>query len=342
LITISVFELPTTRISFILIYKFDDDEVILKNQFMKILSYSIFIVLLISSGCGKKGNGLPKVSSGTLVRIEGFKSNYISPRNIDVWLPEGYDQSEKYAVLYMNDGQMLFDSTVTWNKQEWQVDEVVSSLIRSERIKKCIVVGVFNNPELRMAEYFPQIALGGLLEPTQGSIVKTMLAGKPLSDDYLRFLVKELKPHIDSRWSTVTGPEGTFIMGSSMGGLISLYALCSYPDVFGGAGCMSTHWPMAGPGLLYNPGIINNMAVAFREYVAGRIPDLNGRRIYFDHGTGTLDSIYKPYQEKVDLMMTLEGFPSENWKSEEFVGHKHDERSWAKRLNIPVEFLLGK
>ena len=68
---------------------------------------------------------MPKLSSGKIERMEKFPSDYVDPRNVDVWLPDNYDISKKYAVLYMHDGQMLFDSTITWNKQEWQVDETI-------------------------------------------------------------------------------------------------------------------------------------------------------------------------------------------------------------------------
>lgn len=313
-----------------------------KNHIMKILSHSLLVLILFSFGCGKKSNSLPEVASGKIVRVENIQSKYISQKTVDVWLPDGYSNSEKYAVIYMNDGQMLFDSTVTWNKQEWQVDEVLSSLIKSNTIRKCIVVGVFSHAELRMAEYFPQVALNGLREPARGTIVKTMLGGQPLSDNYLKFLVTELKPLIDSTYSTIEGPDGTYIMGSGMGGLISLYALCNYPNVFGGVACMSTHWPMVGPGLLFQPKVIKDLSGAFRDYVAGKLPDLHNNKIYFDYGTGTPDTIYKPYQVKVDILMGLEGFKSSNWETKVFAGHSHEERSWAKRLNYPVKFLLGK
>ena len=82
------------------------------------------------------------VSSGKVERIENFPSAYIASRNIDVWLPEGYNSTKKYNVLYMHDGQMLFDSTQTWNRKEWKVDEVVSQLIKSGKIEECIVVGI--------------------------------------------------------------------------------------------------------------------------------------------------------------------------------------------------------
>ena len=71
---------------------------------------------------------------------------------------------------------------------------------------------------------------------------------------------------------------------------------------------MSTHWPLVGPGLLYQPKVIRDLSGAFREYVSGKLPDLHNRKIYFDYGTGTLDSIYKPYQVKIDILMAMEVF----------------------------------
>lgn len=87
---------------------------------------------------------LPQPSTGAIQRLENFPSRFVSPRNIDAWLPEGYKPDKEYPVLYMHDGQMLFDSTTTWNGQEWGVDEILGRLIREKRIRPCIVVGVWN------------------------------------------------------------------------------------------------------------------------------------------------------------------------------------------------------
>ena len=285
---------------------------------------------------------MPHVSSGKLIRLENFRSNYVNPRNIDVWLPEGYNSGSKHAVIYMQDGQMLFDSTTTWNKQEWQVDETIAKLNSENKIKDCIVVAIFNNNEYRNSEYFPLVALAGLPEPARGSVVKTLLKDKPLSDDYLKFIVEELKPYIDKTYSTYRDPSNTLIMGSSMGGLISVYAFCKYPDVFGGAGCLSTHWPMIASGLLYNRKITDNTSQAFREYLLFNLPRPPRGKIYFDYGSETLDSLYKPYQQLVDTIMKQAGYTSENWITIEFLNDDHSERSWSKRLHVPLEFLLKK
>jgi len=111
------------------------------------LKLVIMIAFCISTGiwAQQKQESIPVVSGGKIVRIESFKSDFIPSRNVDVWLPEGYSVSKKYAVVYMHDGQMLFDSTLTWNKKEWKVDEVLSQLIKDKKTEDCIVVAIWNN-----------------------------------------------------------------------------------------------------------------------------------------------------------------------------------------------------
>jgi predicted alpha/beta superfamily hydrolase len=151
--------------------------------------------------------------------------------------------------------------------------------------------------------------------------------GVPLSDEYLRFIVTEVKPMIDGRYRTLRDRAHTFIMGSSMGGLISLYALCEYPEVFGGAGCLSTHWP-AGDG-------------AMIAYLRAAVPEPAAHRLYFDHGTQTLDATYEEFQRRVDEVVRARGYgEGTNWITRRFPGHEHSERAWRERVHIPLEFLL--
>ena len=85
-----------------------------------------------------------KVSSGSLQRFSNFKSEFVSARNVDVWLPDGYSNNEKYAVLYMHDGQMLYDASTTWNKQAWEVDESVISEITPDLFEKYVADGIIS------------------------------------------------------------------------------------------------------------------------------------------------------------------------------------------------------
>jgi enterochelin esterase-like enzyme len=287
---------------------------------------------------------LPAVVAGKIERQDSFPSQFINTRNVDVWLPEGYTPSKKYNVLYMHDGQMLFDPNSSWNKQSWNADDVISGLLKEQKIKGLILVGVWNGGASRHADYFPQKAFELLSAADRDSIYK---AGRNngasvfqqytvQSDNYLRFLVKELKPFIDSAYSTYTDREHTFIAGSSMGGLISLYAICEYPDIFGGAACLSTHWP----GIFSMEN--NPVPAVFFKYMETHLPDPATHKIYFDYGDATLDALYPPLQQKADAVMKIKGYDAKNWLTKYFPGENHSEIAWNKRLYIPLTFLLGK
>lgn len=299
----------------------------------------IFFLLLTSIAFGQ----IPKVSTGTIQRIENFTSNYVDSRNVDVWLPNGYSNTQKYAVLYMHDGNMLYDAETTWNKQSWEVDEVAGKLIQEGKTKKFIVVGVWNNGQKRHPEYFPQKPYESL-SPIQKDTITAQLqkAGRtkevfqPISDLYLKFLVTELKPYIDEHFSTLKDKSNTVIAGSSMGGLISMYAICEYPEIFGGAACISTHWP----GTFSSQN--NPIPDAFINYMDSHLPNPKTHTIYFDYGNKTLDALYPDLQKKVDVIMIQKGFTTTNWATQFFEGKDHSEKSWAERLHIPLQFLLKK
>lgn len=301
------------------------------------------LILLICTFCidSARSQSLPDVSSGKIVRIESFKSNYVDQRNIDIWLPENYSESEKYPVIYMHDGQMLFDSSQTWNNQEWMVDEVLGDLIARDEIRECIVVGIWNNGEYRYSEYFPQKVITNIPEDEREIILTQQLMSKPQSDKYLLFLTEELKPFIDNNFPTLNNRSSTFIMGSSMGGIISLYALCEYPEVFGAAACLSTHWPLAKKSLIHEK-TNEKVSIKFRDYLETNLPQAGTHKIYFDYGTIGLDSLYKPHQLEVDKIMIEKGYTESNWKTKEFPGEDHTETAWAKRLSLPVRFLLSE
>ena len=150
----------------------------------------------------------------------------------------------------------------------------------------------------------------------------------PRSDAYLTFLLTEVKPFIDRQYRTLPERQHTFVMGSSMGGLLALYAVCEYPHVFAGAGCLSTHWPAA-------HGIVV-------DYLRQRAPKAGNHRWYFDYGTRTVDAQYAPYQEEVDQVMCTKGYTQGvDWLTMRCEGAEHSERAWRERVHLPLEFLLG-
>jgi len=267
--------------------------------------------------------------TGEVIRHENYPSQWVDHRHVDVWLPPGYeeDPETRYPVVYMHDGQNLFDPKLSYIGVDWGIDETMTRLVGEKKIQGAVVVGVWNTPK-RGPEYMPQKAVE--TAPNSRKLRRSLRGMEaPISDNYLRFLVEELKPFIDTTYRTRSGREDTFIMGSSMGGLISAYAVCEYPDVFGGAGCVSTHWP-AGNGIVI-------------DYLRKNLPGPSTHKLYFDHGTETLDAQYEPYQVRVDEIMAEAGYIwNENWITRKYQGHEHSERAWRKRMDLPFIFFLAK
>lgn len=284
-----------------------------------------------------------KVVSGKIDHIEKFQSKLVEPRSVDIWLPDGYDGKKRFEVLYMHDGQMLFDSTSTWNHQSWNVDDVASKLIHDNKIRNFIVVGIYSIGEKRHANYFPQQPFDNLTKTEKDTVVNQLQKMgrstenfQPNSDNYLKFIVTELKPMIDKKYAVYTDRKHTFLAGSSMGGLISMYAICKYPSIFGGAACLSTHWL----GTFSSDN--NPVPQAFIMYMEGNLPNPKNHKIYFDCGDKNLDAFYPPIQKKVDDVMKSKGYTSKNWMTLYFPGKDHSEKSWNERLENPIMFLFQK
>jgi enterochelin esterase-like enzyme len=283
------------------------------------------------------------VSAGTIVDLGIVQSKFTDPRRVVVWLPSSYKPNgPRHAVLYMHDGQNLFDKATAGYGMEWEVDENLSKLIDEKKVHPTIVVGIWNTPK-RLQEYVPSKAFSSLPAEFRGK-VKALYGGDPLSDGYLTFIVNELKPRIDRQFRVKSDRQNTVIMGSSMGALISLYAIDEYPQIFGGAGMMSTHWP-----LVINPDgkpVSDNdyeiVSATFERYLAPALPDPRTHRLYFDHGSETLDAVYKRYQDRVDAVVEKRGYvQGQTWLTRSFPGQKHNEISWASRVEIPLQFLLS-
>ena len=306
--------------------------------------FGIFLIALAAVACNTKTEkrqadtpNAQQVDFGTLVYHNAFKSKHFEARDVMVWLPEGYDSSKKYAVLYMHDGQMLFDKSTSWNKQSWNVDSVAQILQNDNLTRPFIVVGINNHPEGRLFDYMPRKALDYIAKDD------TLLAKYDMNmfvaDNYLRFIVEELKPFIDKNYSTSPERGSTFIAGSSMGGLISMYAICEYPHIFGGAACLSTHSPLV---ITDTPAEVPVWAKAFRDYLNDKLPDPNTAYIYMDCGDRTIDAGYIPLQMQINELFKTKGWGTAHFRCKLFPGHAHDENSWESRLHIPLEFLIKK
>ena len=310
---------------FITSYQSNSQEKTVANNFTNIKSKSVETAVL---------------AGGQLIRIASFPSKKIKPRSVDVWLPENYSSEKKYAVLYMHDGQNLFDATTTWNKQEWMIDEVASKLMKEGITRNFIVVGIYNIPKIRWQDLFPEKAMPFLSKKDSTQLYKEAKKNKfdinLTGDEYLKFMVEELKPYIDNTYAVYTNKENTFVAGSSMGGLMSMYAVAEYPDVFAGAACLSTHW-VGGKPTENNP-----LPTAIFSYLESHLPNAKTHKMYFDYGNKTLDFFYPKFAPKVDAIFKKGGYDASNYKNLFFEGTDHSELSWQKRVAIPLTFLLKK
>jgi enterochelin esterase-like enzyme len=271
----------------------------------------------------------PLNATGNTESWQRMPSRYVDARDVDVWLPPGYDKApdKRYPVLYMHDGQNLFDPALSYTGVDWDIDGAMTRLIEAGEIREAIVVGIWNTPS-RFAEYMPKA-------PVRTGTVGSGIIGRPMgrtrdlrSDDYLRFLVEELKPFVDAHYRTLPGRDDTAVMGSSMGGLISLYAAARYPQVFGGVGAVSTHFPACGGCVI--------------DWFGAHLPDPQTHRLYFDHGTATLDAKYPRYQAKMDAVLRAGGYrEADHWITRRFEGAEHNEAAWRARVEIPLRFLLA-
>jgi predicted alpha/beta superfamily hydrolase len=229
-------------------------------------------------------------------------------RPVDVYLPDGYGETRRrHPVVYLQDGQNLSDPAIAFCGNTWRLEETLRWLY--ERDRHPIVVGVHNMREARLAEYspFPDRRHGG-----------------GAGDRYVRFLIDTVKPRVDSAYRTRRDRDSTVVGGSSMGGLISLYAFFRRPSAFGHAIVMS-------PSIWFG----GREVLRFIE----RARPTRGR-VYLDVGTaegaGTLRDA-----RAVARLLRAKGFTRETLKYAEAQGHQHREVDWALRLPSALEFTVA-
>ena len=227
-------------------------------------------------------------------------------RGIWVYTPPDYDvtSAKEYPVIYMHDGQNLFDAKTSY-AGEWGIDEVMDSLI-NKGITPSIVVGI-NNSEERIREYKPY---------------DSDKYGKSLADEYLQFIAKDLKPFIDSVYKTKSDALNTIIAGSSMGGLVSYYAALKYPNVFGKAGFFSTSFWI-------EPGLIDLQPVS-------KFSTSNKYFFYMGKLEGEENvRLNESYADKMALLGNAVIYATTSAEGE------HDEKSWAKMFPLFYKWIMA-
>lgn len=273
------------------------------------------------------------VTSGKLETATIYSPEMADSIDIDIWTPDGYPSDERYPVVYMHDGQNLFDASATWNRQAWEIDSVAGPLMAKGLIRPAIVVGIYSKASTRVGDLMPNKPVAAISNDSISEILARFCPGGVKGGKYVEFIAKTLKPFIDSAYPTLSDPGNTFVMGSSMGGLASVYAMSEHPDVFGGAACLSTHWS----GLTCRNDIF---PAAMRAYLTASLPRDNRHKLYMDCGDQTIDEVYIPYFFEMNALADSLGYDNARLLTPFFPGHSHSEDSWASRVAIPLRFLL--
>lgn len=246
--------------------------------------------------------------TGTVEYLDSLTFDFLLPRDVIVWLPPGYDENEtkRYPVLYLHDGQNVIDPATSAFGTDWQIDEAADSLIRKNEIEPLIIVGIYNTRQ-RSREY---------THTDTGSV-------------YMRFIVEKLKPMIDEKYRTLPGREFTATGGSSAGGLISFMLLWEYSDVFSKAICMS-------PAFKINRiDYVSNV-----ENYTGKRKDI---QVYIDNGGVDLESRLQPGIDEMVKALERKGYKKN--EDFFFVIDKdasHSENAWASRIPNALKLLFGK
>lgn len=252
-----------------------------------------------------KSEGKPPAGiTGTATYHLNVAGEGIAPRNIVVWLPPGYnDNNDRYPVLYLEDGQNVFNPATSFLGIDWGLDETATRLIGDGKMKPVIMVGIYNSPN-RSDDY----GIGD--------------TGKA----YRKFVVDVVKPLIDSSYRTLTDKSNNAVMGSSLGGLVSFLLAWDYPDVFQQAACLS-------------PAFFPEAVDLVRS--AESIPA--GMRIYMDNGTVGLEAELQPMCDNMMQALAAKGYTKDSADFDWFLdeGAEHNEAAWAKRAERPLLFLFG-
>ena len=246
--------------------------------------------------------------TGQVKYYSNFTGKKVLPRDIIVWLPPSYDSlaNKYYPVLYMQDGQNIFDPSTSTFGVDWQVDETVDSLIKAGAINEIIIVGIYNT-NFRSSEY----------------------SENDTGYAYLNFIKEELKPFIDSSYRTLPDKINTAIGGSSLGGLISFMMLWEDSDVFSKAACLSPAFKIS--------DIDYVKAVKSYSGVKKNI------KLYIDNGGIGLEQKLKPGVDEMLAALKSKGY--EEGKEIRYYQNEnaeHNERAWSKRVWRFLEFFFSK
>jgi predicted alpha/beta superfamily hydrolase len=286
----------------------NDDGTVPGNTNLKLLRDTAVTFTVNKWGSQQQRSVFKGKVTGEVKYHRAMQGDSILPRDIVVWLPPDYDKNraERYPVIYAHDGQNLFDPSTSSFGVDWQLDETADSLIRADKIKRVIIVGIYCTED-RSADY------------SYGQ----------KGEAYMNFIVNKLKPFIDSTYRTLPDRNNTITWGSSMGGLISLMLVWQHSDVFSKAACFSPAFKID--------------ELDYTGYLKSYKGPKKDIKLYIDDGGIDLEERLLPgIKETLKLLDSMGYKEGKDITFFEDKKAEHNEAAWAKRAYMPLELFLGR
>ncbi|MFA5963470.1 MAG: alpha/beta hydrolase-fold protein [Sphingomonas sp.] len=263
-------------------------------------------------------------------------------RDLFVWVPDHPAPPEGFPVLYMQDGQNLFDARLVPFGTAWEIDRSLSRLADAGAIVPAIVVGAASTAA-RFNEYAPSLLLDRLTGAAR-EVVEAAWGGPARSAGYARLIIETVKPLIDAHFPTCATAGATYVGGSSLGAVAALEILARYPRRVAGAACLSAHFsllPVTEAETLPN-GFADDVTAAVADFADACLPRAGRHAIWIDRSALGIDRFYGPTHMAIIDALSRRGFVmGVDLAARYYPDVGHDEAAWRARIDDVLIFLLG-
>ena len=270
-------------------------------------------------------------------------------RRIQIYYPYSKNVNDQTKFIIMNDGEELFSESDSWNGKAWNIDETFKDLKTQKENLNLVIIAIDSAKRIngnildetrRYAEYFPKESIKYIDENLKRSIYHNFIDSQKFN--YQDFVINKVIPSIEKKFDTKLNRDNLGIIGASMGGLSALNMSIENPEIFGFVGCISTHWV----GIKISEYLIlpfrmkisgdESTTKAIKKYIKDNVSKLSSQKLYFDHGTVGLDSLYENPQNEINKILLGSQI---NFIYEVHPNHDHEPKFFGQRFkNILLNF----
>ena len=289
-----------------------------------------------------------ELSIGSIEEI--YLKSGTNERRIQIYYPYSKNVNNQTKFIIMNDGEELFSENDSWNGKAWNIDQTFKDLKTQKENLNLVIIAIDSAKRIngnildetrRYAEYFPKESIKYIDENLKRSIYSNFIDSQKFN--YQDFVINKVIPSIEKKFDTELNRDNLGIIGASMGGLSALNMSIENPEIFGFVGCISTHWV----GIKISEYLIlpfrmkisgdESTTKAIQQYIKNNVGKLSSQKLYFDHGTVGLDSLYKNPQNEINKILLGSEI---NFIYEVHPNHDHEPKFFGQRFkNILLNFI---